>query len=112
MEGIKEMEEMEETKIEEIELNDEWINNFEKTDKLYQEFYKDNIYYVNLKFIYINRNNEIEKINKESFLMSKPNFILREEIIQILKMSSINNYKRYSLLYGWGEGSFYCPLPH
>ena len=82
----------------ENELNDEWINNFEKTDKLYQEFYKDNIYYVNLKFIYINRNNEIEKINKESFLMTKPNFILREEIIQILKMSSINNYKRYSLL--------------
>jgi hypothetical protein len=82
----------------ENKLNDEWINNFEKTDKLYQEFYKDNIYYVNLNFIYINRNNEIEKVNKESFLMSKPNYISREEIIQILRMSSINNYKRYSLL--------------
>jgi len=79
-------------------LNDEWINNFEKTDKLYEEFYKDNIYYINLKFIYVNRKNEIEKINKESFLMSKPNYISREEIIQILRMSSINNYKRYSLL--------------
>lgn len=80
------------------ELNDEWINNFEKTDKLYQEFYKDDLYYVNLKFIYVNRENEIEKINQESFLMSSPNYISREEIIQILKGSTIDNNKRYSLL--------------
>ena len=82
----------------ENELNDEWINNFEKTDKLYQDFYKDNLYYVNLKFIYVNRENEIDKIKKEVFLMSKPNYISREEIIQILKESSIDNVKRYSLL--------------
>jgi hypothetical protein len=82
----------------ENELNDEWINNFEKTDKLYQDFYKDNLYYVNLKFIYVNRENEIDKIKQESFLMSSPNYISREEIIQILKESSIDNDKRYSLL--------------
>jgi hypothetical protein len=80
------------------ELNDEWINNFEKTDKLYQDFYKDDLYYVNLKFIYVNRESEIEKINQESFLMSNPNYISREEIIQILKDSAIDNNKRYSLL--------------
>jgi hypothetical protein len=80
------------------ELNDEWINNFEKTDKLYQDFYKDDIYYVHLNFVYVNRENEIEKINQESFLMSTPNYISREEIIQILKDSAIDNNKRYSLL--------------
>ena len=26
-------------------LDDEWINEFEKTDKLYKEFYKDDLYY-------------------------------------------------------------------
>ena len=30
-------------------LDDEWINEFEKTDKLYQDFYKDDLYYINLK---------------------------------------------------------------
>ena len=50
-------------------LNDDWIVNFEKTDKLYQDFYKDDLYYINLKIIYINRNNEIEKVKQESFLM-------------------------------------------
>ena len=75
------------------ELNDEWINNFEKTDKLYQDFYKDDLYYVNLRFVYVNRENEIEKINQESFLMSTPNYISREEIIQILKGSALDNNK-------------------
>jgi hypothetical protein len=81
-----------------IELNDDWISDFEKTDKLYQDFYRDDLYYINLKFIYVNRANEIEKIKQESFLMSIPNFISREEILQILKNSSQDNERNYSLL--------------
>lgn len=79
-------------------LNDEWINNFEKTDKLYQEFYKDDLYYINLQIIYINRSSEIEKVKQESFLMTTPNFISREEIIEILKKNSNDNGRRYRLL--------------
>jgi len=82
----------------EIELNDDWINNFENSDKLYQDFYKDNLYFINLKFIYLNRSNEIERIKEESFLMTQPNFISREEIIEILKITSFNNDRRYTLL--------------
>lgn len=80
------------------ELNDDWIHNFEKTDKLYQDFYKDNLYYTNVDFFYINRANDIEKIKQETFLMSEPNFISREEIIGLLKKHSIENDKRYTLL--------------
>ena len=79
-------------------LNDEWINNFEKNDKLYQDFYKDDLYYVNLKLIYINRNNEIDKVKQESFLMSTPNYISREEILKLLKKCSIDEHRRYTLL--------------
>ena len=81
-----------------IELNDDWISEFEKTDKLYQDFYRDDLYYINLKLIYVNRANEIEKIKQESFLMSIPNFISREEILQILQNSSQDNEINYSLL--------------
>jgi hypothetical protein len=79
-------------------LNDDWIDNFEKTDKLYQDFYKDDLYYINLKIIYINKNNEIEKIKQESFLMSSPNNISREEILGILKNNTIDNERKYTLL--------------
>jgi hypothetical protein len=79
-------------------LDDVWINEFENTDKLYKDFYKDNLYYINIRVIYINRNNEIDKLKQESFLMSKPNYVTREEILEILKKNSIDNDKRYSLL--------------
>jgi hypothetical protein len=79
-------------------LDDEWINNFEKTDKLYKDFYKDDLYYVNLKIIYINRENDIDKIKRESFLMSNINIITREEILEILKKNSSDNNRRYTLL--------------
>lgn len=79
-------------------LDDDWINNFENTDKLYKDFYKDDLYYVNLRVLYINRENEIEKLKQESFLMTKPNHITREEILEILKKNSVDNDKKYSLL--------------
>ena len=74
--------------IEYNKLNDDWINNFEKTDKLYQDFYKDDVYYTSLRIIYVNRKNEIEKIKEETFLMTSPNTISREEILEILKKNS------------------------
>lgn len=79
-------------------LDDDWINNFENTDKLYKDFYKDDLYYVNLRVVYINRDNEIEKLKQESFLMSKPNNITQDEIIEMLKKNSLDNDKKYSLL--------------
>jgi hypothetical protein len=79
-------------------LDDEWIKKFDDNDKLYQEFYKDDLYYVNLLILYVNRDNEIDKLKKESFLLSKANCISSEEIIEILKKNSIEDIKRYSLL--------------
>jgi len=79
-------------------LDDEWINKFEETDKLYQDFYKDDVYYINLRVIYINRVNEIDKIKYESLLMKEPNKISHEEIIEILKKNTVDNERRYSLL--------------
>jgi hypothetical protein len=79
-------------------LDDDWIKKFEDVDEKYKDFYKDDLYYVNLKFIYVNRENEIEKIKYESFLLTRPNYISREEILQILKKSSIEDERKYTLL--------------
>ena len=80
------------------ELNDEWVQSFEKIDDLYKDFYKDDIYYINIKILYINRKNEIEKIKQTPFLMSKPNCICREEILEILKKSALEDNRKYFLL--------------
>jgi len=85
--------------VEENEVLDEnWINEFEKTDKLFQDFYLDNIYYTEIHFIYINTTNNIEKIKEEHFLLKTPNHISREEIIGLLKRNTIENNKKYSIL--------------
>jgi len=79
-------------------LNDDWIKNFDKIDQLYQDFYRDDLCYINLKIIYVNKNSEIEKIKQETFLMSSPNYISREEIIRILKNNTIDKNVKYTLL--------------
>jgi hypothetical protein len=79
-------------------LDTSWIDKFEKEDELYKDFYKDNVYFVDLKVVYINRSNEIEKIKQAPFLMTKPNCITREEILEILKKSAMEDNRKYSLL--------------
>jgi len=79
-------------------LDENWMTEFEKTDKLFQDFYLDNIYYTEVHFIYINTNNDIEKIKEEHFLLKTPNYISREEIIGLLKRNTTVNNKKYSVL--------------
>jgi len=79
-------------------LDDAWLIEFEENEKLYEDFYKDDLCYVQLNFVYINRENNIEKIREETFLMSQPNYILKEELIEILKKNMDDNQIHYSLL--------------
>jgi len=79
-------------------LDEEWINEFDKTDKLFQDFYLDDIYYTEIHFVYINTSNDIEKIKEEHFLLSTPNYISREEILGLLKRNKNVNNKKYSIL--------------
>ena len=82
----------------EIHLDNQWIQEFENTDKLYQDFYKDDNYYVTIHFVYVNGNHNIIKIKDEKFLMKTPNVISKEEIIGLLKRNSIDHNIKYTLL--------------
>ena len=81
-----------------IELNDDWIIKFKETDKLYQDFYKDDVYYINIRFVYINKSGDIERTKQESFLLNTKNFVSREEMIGLLKRNSVDGSKKFSLL--------------
>ena len=79
-------------------LDNDWIKDFEKTFKLYEDFYKDNVYFTNIHYIYINKHNIIEKISEDRFLFNTPNLISREEILNILKKNTYCNNKQYTIL--------------
>jgi len=80
------------------ELNTDWVVEFEKKDVLYKDYYKEDLYYTNIHFVYINESNHIEKIREEVYYMKTPNYISRDEIIGILKRNTFHNNKKYSIL--------------
>ena len=78
-------------------LDDQWIKKFEEEDKKYEDFYKEDNYYVNLYFTYINQENNVEKIKQEKFFMNLPNYITKEEIVYLLKKNMIMDNTKYSI---------------
>lgn len=79
-------------------LDDKWITKFAESDKLYLDFYKDDVYYTDIHFVYVNKKNEIIKINQESFLFKNKNYISRDELIGLIKRNSIVDSTRYSIM--------------
>jgi hypothetical protein len=84
--------------LEDKQLDSKWIEDFEIQDKNYESFYTEDINHINFHCIYVNQNNDIEKIKEEKLLMKTPNYISRDEMIGILKKNSIINNKRYTVL--------------
>lgn len=82
----------------EEELDTSWINEFNKTDKLYQVYYLDDIYEIQIHYLYIDSLSNISNIKKEKFILNTINYISREEIVTILKKNTINNNIKYTLL--------------
>lgn len=74
-------------------LDDQWIKEFED----YNEFYTDDVYCINLNLIYINRENEIEKIKEEKYLLSSPNILKKDDLVSIVKRNSSDGNKEYYL---------------
>ena len=80
------------------DLDDFWIKDFELSENEYKHFYKEDITFVKLNFIYINNDNCIEKMKEENYFFKLNNFLSREEILTIIKKNNIENNIHYSLL--------------
>jgi len=78
--------------------DDHWIKDFEEKEELYQDFYADDVMFTKLHFIYIDRENSIEKITEENYLLTVKNQITRHELIEILKRVTLTEANKYTLL--------------
>lgn len=84
---------------EEIEdLDISWINEFEKIDNEYKIYYTEELSFIKINSIYVNSNNEIEKIREEKILLKNPGVLQKEELLSIIKHNSFSNQIKYSLL--------------
>lgn len=82
----------------ELELDSSWIEEFENADKDFKMFYAEDMTFVKIHYIYINEENEIEKIKEDKILFKVNGILLKEDLINIIKHNSILNSRKYSLL--------------
>ena len=75
-----------------------WINEFEKIDNEYNIYYTEEISFIKIHCVYINNNNEIEKITEEKIFLKTPGLLQKEELLGIIKYNLCLNQMRYSLL--------------
>ena len=66
-----------------------------------KHFYEDDNYYINITLIYVNKEDNIDKIKQEIYLLPNKNIITCEELIQLLKKYKTfgnHTYSLYSIL--------------
>jgi hypothetical protein len=80
------------------ELDDSWIHEFDKKEDEYNIYYTEYLSFIKIHFIYINNNNEIEKIKEEKIILKNAGFLQKEELLGIIKHNSFINEIKYSLL--------------
>ena len=76
------------------ELDTSWIHDFEKEDSLYKDFYLEDLYFINLYYVYVNEFDTIEKVKKDKYFFNEnhTNIVPKEELFKtIVKNKSIKN---------------------
>jgi hypothetical protein len=80
------------------DLDSTWIQEFENLDNNYKNYYTEELSFLRIHSIYVNRLNDIEKIREEKILLKEPGIIHRDEVLSIIKHNSFSNETKYSLL--------------
>jgi hypothetical protein len=80
------------------ELDTSWLDEFEKVDNDYHDYYSEELSFINLNCIYVNSNSEIERIIEEKIILHNPSIISRDELLSIIKNNAYVGNLKYSLL--------------
>lgn len=86
---------------EDINIDDEWISEFNDEERKYGQFYKEPNTFISLQLIYINSNKEIDHITQLKYQLDKENILLSSSLNKIIsERNHINNttFRLYKLL--------------
>ena len=78
----------------EIDLNVDWVHEFEKDEEIYKDFYKDTIESVKIFILYVDKKNNLFHI-KKSLCTLENSEIKKETFIEILKENMFHNNIKY-----------------
>jgi hypothetical protein len=83
---------------EECLSDDEWINDFEKDEEKYQEFYNNPVEFIIVIFFYLNKNKEIERKKKIKVNLKKENIFQSRELIGLIMKNKKKTQRIFSIL--------------
>lgn len=83
---------------EECLSDDEWINDFEKDEEKYQEFYNSPVKFIIIIFFYLNKKKEIEKKKKIKVFLRKENVFQSHELIGTMMKNKTKSQRIFSIL--------------
>ena len=81
-----------------VNLDMSWINNFKQAENDYKDFYKEPVKSITLFLLYVNKENELERINTDTCVLSENGVLKRDLIITLIKRYQILFSKKYKLL--------------
>lgn len=77
-------------------FDNSWVEEYEKLEKDYEMFYKENVENVKLFFLYINKNKNIENIHQDSVILTN-GILSKELVLNLINQNKIKNGIRYNL---------------
>ena len=80
-------------------IDSSWIEEFETLDKEYKDYYREDLVVIKIHCIYVNKENEIERVLEDKLILKTPGIISKEEILGLIKHNMVFNEVKYSLLY-------------
>lgn len=79
-------------------MDNEWITEFTNKEKEYQIFYKDNINYIRIYVLYVNRNNCLDKIKEKTFHLQSANTLTKDELRETINLYRKSDHVSYKLI--------------
>lgn len=79
------------------ELDNHWITEFQKLETEYNDFYKETPQTAKLYFLYLNPENTIVSITKDTAVLDKYGTIKKEKVIDLINKNKTHNNKKMAL---------------
>jgi hypothetical protein len=80
------------------EFDDNWINKYEDEEEKYKIFYPEEVKYLKVNCLYINKKNELEKITEKEIHLNSGNKIEKEELVKLIRENEKMDKTKYKLI--------------
>ena len=80
------------------DLDMSWADTFTEEDAKFADFYEENVLFVQLRILYVDKDSEIIKTKQEIIHLASPNYVSREELLYIIKTNRTHDDKYYGML--------------